>query len=139
MLIQALRKVLLLATAKAGSYFAIDWKTEGNINVVTDDTEKNTAAVMAFMKKAHDAGYLPLVYTGAYNFQSHLNVSEINKQFPNSLWVASYKTTGEIDEPDFNYFPSLEGVAIWQFTSNWKGLKVDANVNVLPLINICGS
>ncbi len=94
---------------------------------------------MAFMKKAHDAGYLPLVYTGAYNFQSHLNVSEINKPFPNSLWVASYKTTGEIDEPDFNYFPSLEGVAIWQFTSNWKGLKVDANVNVLPLINICGS
>ena len=86
------------------------------------------------MKKAHDAGYLPLVYTGAYNFQSHLNVSEINKQFPNSLWVASYKTTGEIDEPDFNYFPSLEGVAIWQFTSNWKGLKVDANVNVLPLM-----
>lgn len=90
---------------------------------------------MAFMKKVHDAGYLPLVYTGAYNFQNHLNVSEINKQFPNSLWVASYKTTGEFDEPDFNYFPSLEGVAIWQFTSNWKGLKVDANVNVLPLIN----
>ncbi|MDC2828431.1 GH25 family lysozyme [Limosilactobacillus mucosae] len=120
---------------KAGSYFAIDWETEGNINVVTGNTEKNTAAVMAFMKKVQDAGYLPLVYTGAYNFQNHLNVSEINKQFPNSLWVASYKTTGEIDEPDFNYFPSLEGVAIWQFTSNWKGLKVDANVNVLPLIN----
>lgn len=120
---------------KTGSYLAIDWETEGNVNVVTGNTEKNTAAVMAFMKKVQQAGYLPLVYTGAYNFQDHLNVSEINKQFPNSLWVASYKTTGEIDEPDFNYFPSLEGVAIWQFTSNWKGLKVDANVNVLPLIN----
>ncbi|MFR0595429.1 GH25 family lysozyme [Limosilactobacillus mucosae] len=120
---------------KAGSYLAIDWETEGNVNVVTGDTEKNTAAVMAFMKKVQQAGYLPLVYTGAYNFQDHLNVSEINKQFPNSLWVASYKTTGEIDEPDFNYFPSLQGVAIWQFTSNWKGLSVDANVNVLPLIN----
>ncbi|MDC2828943.1 GH25 family lysozyme [Limosilactobacillus mucosae] len=120
---------------KTGSYLAIDWETEGNVNVVTGDTEKNTAAVMAFMKKVQQAGYLPLVYTGAYNFQDHLNVSEINKQFPNSLWVASYKTTGEIDEPDFNYFPSLQGVAIWQFTSNWKGLSVDANVNVLPLIN----
>ena len=120
---------------KPGTYFAIDWETEGNINVVDGDTEKNTAAVMAFMKKVQQAGYLPLVYTGAYNFQSHLNVSEIIKQFPNSLWVASYKTTGEIDEPDFNYFPSLDGVAIWQFTSNWRGLHVDANVNVLPLLS----
>lgn len=124
---------------KPGTYFAIDWETEGNINVVNGDTEKNTAAVMAFMKKVQQAGYLPLVYTGAYNFQSHLNVSEIIKQFPNSLWVASYKTTGEIDEPDFNYFPSMEGVAIWQFTSNWRGLHVDANVNVLPLVNTSSS
>ena len=124
---------------KPGTYFAIDWETEGNINVVNGDTEKNTAAVMAFMKKVQKAGYLPLVYTGAYNFQSHLNVSEIIKQFPNSLWVASYKTTGEIDEPDFNYFPSMEGVAIWQFTSNWRGLHVDANVNVLPLVNTSSS
>ncbi|MEO5289290.1 GH25 family lysozyme [Limosilactobacillus allomucosae] len=60
--IQQVQKVGL----KAGSYFAIDWETEGNINVVTGDTEKNTAAVMAFMKKVQDAGYLPLVYTGAY-------------------------------------------------------------------------
>lgn len=53
---------------KTGSYLAIDRETEGNINVVTGDTEKNTAAVMAFMKKVQQAGYLPLVYTGAYNF-----------------------------------------------------------------------
>ncbi len=118
---------------KPGTYFAIDWETEGNINVVDGNTEQNTSAILAFMRKVSAAGYKPLVYTGAYNFQNHLNVSEIIKQFPNSLWVASYKTTGEIDEPDFNYFPSMEGVAIWQFTSNWRGLHVDANVNVLPL------
>lgn len=118
---------------KPGTYFAIDWETEGNANVVDGNTEQNTSAILAFMRKVSAAGYKPLVYTGAYNFQNHLNVSEIIKQFPNSLWVASYKTTGEIDEPDFNYFPSMEGVAIWQFTSNWRGLHVDANVNVLPL------
>lgn len=118
---------------KPGTYFAIDWETEGNANVVDGNTEQNTSAILAFMRKVSAAGYKPLVYTGAYNFQNHLNVSEIINQFPNSLWVASYKTTGEIDEPDFNYFPSMEGVAIWQFTSNWRGLHVDANVNVLPL------
>ena len=118
---------------KPGTYFAIDWETEGNANVVDGNTEQNTSAILAFMRKVSAAGYKPLVYTGDYNFRNHLNVSEIIKQFPNSLWVASYKTTGEIDEPDFNYFPSMEGVAIWQFTSNWRGLHVDANVNVLPL------
>lgn len=120
---------------KPGTYFAIDWETEGNANVVDGNTEQNTSAILTFMRKVSAAGYKPLVYTGAYNFQNHLNVSEIIKQFPNSLWVASYKTTGEIDEPDFNYFPSMEGVAIWQFTSNWRGLHVDANVNVLPLLS----
>lgn len=120
---------------KPGTYFAIDWETEGNANVVDGNTEQNTSAILAFMRKVSAAGYKPLVYTGAYNFQNHLNVSEIIKQFPNSLWVASYKTTGEIDEPDFNYFPSMEGVAIWQFTSNWRGLHIDANVNVLPLLS----
>ena len=27
----------------------------------------------------------------------------------------------------------MNGVSIWQFTDNWRGLNVDGNINVLPL------
>ena len=36
-------------------------------------------------------------------------------------------------EPDFGYFPSMDGVAIWQFTDNWKGMSVDGNISLIDL------
>ncbi|MDE6554716.1 MAG: SH3 domain-containing protein, partial [Lactobacillus sp.] len=52
-----------------------------------------------------------------------------------ALWVAKYKTNGREDNPDYNYFPSMDNVAIWQYTQNWRGQNVDGNVNVVPLSN----
>lgn len=32
----------------------------------------------------------------------------------------------------------MDGVAIWQYTDNWKGTSTDGNVTILPL-SISGS
>lgn len=115
-----------------GSYLACDWET-GDGNYVNGDRDRNTTAVMAFMSQVKNAGYLPLIYSGAYLLRSNLNTATINANFPNSIWVASYPTMAASYGADFDYFPSMDGVAIWQFTSNWLGMAVDANINVLPL------
>ena len=40
---------------------------------------------------------------------------------------------GRIDTPNFGYFPSMNGVAMWQFTDNWHGLGVDGNITLIDL------
>lgn len=115
-----------------GSYIACDWET-GDGNVVTGGKDASANAIVAFMNKVKAAGYKPLLYSGAYLLRSNINTSTVLKSYPNSLWVASYATMGRIDNPDFNYFPTMDGVAIWQFTDNWRGLYVDGNISLLPL------
>ncbi|XOQ56871.1 MAG: SLAP domain-containing protein [Lactobacillus delbrueckii] len=126
-----------IASAKAvslpaGSYLAIDWETSSS-NSTSGSKSANTSAIMAFMKEVKAAGYQPLLYSGAYLLNNAINTSTVKATYPNSLWVAYYTSSGRIDAPDFSYFPSMNGVIIWQFTENWKGLNVDGNISVLPL------
>ncbi|MBU3827629.1 MAG: SLAP domain-containing protein [Candidatus Lactobacillus pullistercoris] len=120
-----------------GSYIACDWET-GDGNNVNGGKTASANAIIAFMKQIKASGYQPLLYSGAYLLNSHINTSKVTNAFPNSLWVASYATMGRIDTPNFNYFPSMNGVAIWQFTDNWRGLHVDGNISLLPLTTNSG-
>lgn len=110
------------------SYIAMDFEADA-----WGSKQANTNAAIAFMQTVRNAGYLPMFYSGAAYMNAHFDTEQIIKQFPGSLWVAAYKTLGRQDAPDFNYFPSRNGIAIWQFTDNLKGLGVDGNINVLPL------
>ena len=126
-----------VAKAKAygipvGSYLADDWE-QGSGNSVNGGASANTDAVIAAMQVIKEAGYKPLIYSGAYNLRNHLSVARIVKSFGSCLWVASYKVSGRQDYADFNYFPSMDGVAIWQFTDNYRGLGVDGNICVVDL------
>lgn len=112
----------------ARSYLAMDFESDASGN-----RQANTDAAIAFMQTVRNAGYLPLFYSGAAYMGAHFDTNQIIQKFPGSLWVASYKTLGRQDSPDFNYFPSRNGIAIWQFTDNLKGMRVDGNINVLPL------
>lgn len=116
----------------AGSYIADDWE-EGSGNSVNGGASANTDAVLAAMQVIKEAGYKPLIYSGAFNLRNHLSISRIMKSFGTCLWVASYKVSGRQDYADFNYFPSMDGVAIWQFTDNYKGYNVDGNIAVVDL------
>lgn len=116
----------------SGSYIACDWET-GDGNNVNGGSNASANAIIAFMKQIKSKGYKPLLYSGASLLNNNINTAKVTSAFPNSLWVASYASAGRIDNPNFAYFPSMNGVIIWQFTDNWRGLNVDGNISLLPL------
>lgn len=126
-----------VAKAKAlgipeGSYLADDFE-QGNGNSVNGGAIANTDALLAAMQEIKSAGYQPLIYSGAYVLRNRMSISRIVKSFGTCLWVASYKISGRQDYADFDYFPSMDGVAIWQFTDNYRGLNVDGNISLIDL------
>ena len=126
-----------VAKAKAlgipiGSYIADDFE-QGSGNNVNGSASANTDAILAAMQEIKSAGYQPLIYSGAYVLRNRMSISRIVKSFGTCLWVASYKISGRQDYADFNYFPSMDGVAIWQFTDNYRGLNVDGNICLIDL------
>lgn len=110
----------------------LDWES-GSGNVVTGSKAANTAAILAFMDAVKAAGWRPGLYSGASLMRAAIDTKQVVKKFGTCLWVASYPTMSAVSTADFGYFPSMDGVAIWQFTSNWHGMNVDGNVAVVDL------
>ncbi|MBT9022694.1 GH25 family lysozyme [Lactobacillus delbrueckii subsp. bulgaricus] len=110
----------------------LDWES-GSGNTVTGPKAGNTAAILAFMDAVKSAGWRPGLYSGASLMRSAIDTAQMIKKYGTCLWVASYPTMAAVSTADFGYFPSMDGVAIWQFTSNWKGLGVDGNVALVDL------
>ena len=118
-----------------GSNIAIDYEAGA-----TDNVEANTANVIYAMQLIKQAGFNPLLYSYKPYLKAHINVNEVLKEFPNSLWIAGYQRSG--NQPDYNYFPSMDGVAMWQFNDSPRDLDVDLtgitdngytkNTNVTP-------
>ena len=117
-----------------GSYLATDWEQDANNNT-NGSVAANTNAITSFMDTVHDGGYNPMLYSSEWLLKNKVDTNKISEKYPNALWVAKYKTNGREDNPDYNYFPSMDNVAIWQYTQNWRGQNVDGNVNVVPLSN----
>lgn len=115
-----------------GSYLACDWES-GSGNVTNQGYEASANAVLAFLDVIVAAGYKPLLYSGKSLLTNNINVKKITAKYGTCLWVASYKTMNRQDTADFGYFPSMDNIAIWQFSSNWYGLDVDANITLIDL------
>lgn len=115
-----------------GSYLACDWES-GSGNVTNQGYEASANAVLAFLDVIVAAGYKPLLYSGKSLLTNNINVKKITAKYGTCLWVASYKTMNRQDTADFGYFPSMDNIAIWQFSSNWYGLNVDANITLIDL------
>ena len=116
----------------SGAILADDFE-QGSGNNVNSNATANTDAIIAAMQVIKEAGYKPLVYSGAYVLRNRMSISRIIKTFGTCLWVASYKISGRQDRADLNYFPSMDGVAIWQFADNYRGLSVDGNISLVDL------
>ena len=112
-------------------YLWLDWET-GSDNCVTGGKVVSTKAILAFMKVCHDEGYKVGLYSGASLLRTAIDTKKIIQKYGTCIWVASYPTD-YATEPNFNYFPSMDGVAIWQFCDNWKGLSVDGNISLIDL------
>lgn len=115
-----------------GSYLACDWE-EGSGNVTNQGYEGSANAVLAFLDVIVAAGYKPLLYSGKSLLTNNVNVKKITDKYGTCLWVASYKTMDRQDTADFGYFPSMDNIAIWQFTDNWRGMSVDGNISLIDL------
>ena len=104
---------------------ALDYEAGASGNV-----EANTDNILAGMRQIKQAGYTPMLYSykpyliGTYG---HVNISRVLAEFPNSIWVAGYQN-GLSVWPNYNAFPSMDGVAIWQY-SNYGGQQ-DLNVDL---------
>ena len=117
-----------------GSYLACDWES-GSGNVTNQGYEASANAVLAFLDVIVAAGYKPLLYSGAALLKGNIDTDKVLAKYPNCLWVAAYPLDNGVpaSEPDFGCFPSMDGVAIWQFTDNWRDLKVDGNISLIDL------
>ena len=116
----------------AGALFACDWE-EGSGNYTKGGYEASADAILAFMDTVAQAGYKPLLYSGKELLTKNINTKKITDKYGDCLWVAYYKVEGRQDTADFNWFPTMDHVAIWQFTDNWKGMGIDGNIAVKKL------
>lgn len=108
------------------SIVALDYEQGATSNV-----QANTDNVLYGLRRVRDAGYTPLLYTGKWFAQQYLDLNRILAEFPNCIWVASYPTSAINTEPLWAYFPSMNGVAMWQFSSTARADGLDYNVDLL--------
>ena len=108
-----------------GSIVALDYE-DGASNSVT----ANTNVILTQMALIKDAGYTPMLYSGKAYLNAHVNVAAIVKTYGSCLWVPEYPDYLVRTSPDYNWFPSMDCVAIFQFTSMYKAGGLDGNVDL---------
>lgn len=111
-----------------GSIIALDYEDGASC-----DQSANTDAIIYGMRRIADAGYTPVYYSYKPYTLAHVDYKRILAEFPNSLWIAAYKDYAVTTSPDYSYFPSLDGIAEWQFTSMYKAGGLDGNVDLLGI------
>ncbi|WP_195235713.1 LysM peptidoglycan-binding domain-containing protein, partial [Lactiplantibacillus plantarum] len=107
-----------------GSIVALDYEDGASTSVTA-----NTNVIKAQFKLIIAAGYTPMLYGGKDYLSAHVNVSAIVKAYGNCLWLAEYPDYLVRTKPDYNWFPSMDGVAIFQFTSMYR---ITGYVNGVP-------
>ena len=92
-------------------YLVLDYEDHAG-----DDVQDNTNACLRFMQVIADAGYKPIYYSYKPFTLNNIDYQQILAQFPNSLWIAGYGLND--GNADFEYFPSMDGIRWWQYSSN---------------------
>ena len=105
-----------------GAIVALDYEAGAS-----GDMEANTDNILAGMRQIKQAGYTPMLYSYRPYLNAHVDVNRVLAEFPNSIWVAGYQN-GLSVWPNYNAFPSMNGVAIWQYSD--YGGQQDLNVDL---------
>ncbi|HEN6743105.1 TPA: lysin [Streptococcus agalactiae] len=112
--------------SKKVSYLVIDYEDSASA-----DKQANTNAVIAFMDKIASAGYKPIYYSYKPFTLNNVDYQQIIAKYPNSIWIAGYPDYEVRSEPLWDYFPSMDGVRWWQFTSVGIAGGLDKNIVLL--------
>ena len=92
-------------------YLVLDYEDHAS-----GDRQANTDACLRFMQILADAGYNPIYYSYKPFTLNNIDYQQILSEFPNNLWIAGYGLND--GNADFGYFPSMEGIRWWQYSSN---------------------
>ena len=107
------------------SIVALDYEDGASCN-----RSANTDAIIYGMRRIKQSGYTPVYYSYKPYTLAHVDYKRILAEFPNSLWIAAYKDYSVTTTPDYAYFPTMDGVAQWQFTSCYRAGGLDGNVDL---------
>ena len=87
-----------------------------------------TSGINRFLSYLYSNGYHNLLVYGSASWFKEGRIKQANLHKYAKLWVASYGTSK----------PGLDNTAIWQFTDNFKGLRVDASYDFKKLLKSNG-
>lgn len=122
---QVLKTFLPQVQTPKGSIVALDYESGASA-----DKEANTNAILHGMRMIKAAGYTPMYYSYKPYTLDHVDYNRILAEFPNSLWIGAYPDYNVTPSPNYNFFPSLPGIAIFQFTSTYIAGGLDGNVDL---------
>lgn len=122
---QVLNTFLPQVQTPKGSIVALDYESGASA-----DKQANTNAILHGMRMIKAAGYTPMYYSYKPYTVANVYADQIIREFPNSLWMAAYPNYAVTPEPNYNVFPSMDGVAIYQFTSTYIAGGLDGNVDL---------
>lgn len=119
------------STVPKGSIIALDCEAGyGN------DINGNTNAVLDAMTTVKNAGYTPVFYSYQGYAHAHFDMNRIIATYPNSFWIAGYPYMNGIYPAPMEYFPSDNGVCIWQFSDHGSGansVALDYDIDLLGI------
>ena len=92
-------------------YLCLDYEDHAS-----GDKQANTDACIRFMEILKENGYEPIYYSYKPFTLNNIYYEQILAKFPNSLWIAGYGLND--GTADFEYFPSMDGIRWWQYSSN---------------------
>ena len=92
-------------------YLCLDYEDHAS-----GDKQANTDACIRFMEILKENGYEPIYYSYKPFTLDNIYYEQILAKFPNSLWIAGYGLND--GTADFEYFPSMNGIRWWQYSSN---------------------
>lgn len=122
---QVLNTFLPQVQTPKGSIVALDYESGASA-----DKQANTNAILTGMRMIKAAGYTPMYYSYKPYTIANVYADQIIREFPNSLWMAAYPNYAVTPAPNYNVFPSMDGVAIYQFTSTYIAGGLDGNVDL---------
>lgn len=122
---QVLNTFLPQVQTPKGSIVALDYESGASA-----DKQANTNAILHGMRMIKAAGYTPMYYSYKPYTVANVYADQIIREFPNSLWLAAYPNYAVTPAPNYNVFPSMDGVAIYQFTSTYIAGGLDGNVDL---------
>lgn len=108
-----------------GSIVALDFEHGASSNV-----QANTDTILYGMRRIRDAGYTPMYYSYKPFTLANVYYQQILAEFPDSLWMAAYPNYNVTPSPVWSVFPSMDGVAIYQFTSTYVTGGLDGNIDL---------